>query len=94
MELILKAVPVQRGLSNEHVSYVTSLSFGDVVRLLDDEHLYVPNEPDLPDFAQRKPNPVRVKAIADIYWTLIKMGVLSSLQFVSIFNHYQFMEME
>lgn len=64
MEIVIQAVPVQRGLMNEHISYVASLSFGDIARLLDDGHLYVPNEPELPDFAQRKPNPVRVKAIA------------------------------
>jgi len=64
MELILKAVPVHRGLLSEHQSYVASLLFGDIARLLDVDCLYVPNDPELPDFAQRKPNPVRVKAIA------------------------------
>ena len=64
MELVLRAVPVRRGLQEIHQSYVASLFFGDVVRLLDDERLYIPNEPDLPDFAQRKLNPTRVKAIA------------------------------
>ncbi len=64
MELVLRAVPVQRGLQSEHQSYVGSLFFGDVARLLNDGHLYVPNDPELPDFAQRKLNPTRVKAIA------------------------------
>lgn len=64
IEFMLRAVPVHRGPENGHLSYVGSLLFGDIARLLDDGHLYVPNEPDLPDFAQRKPNPVRVKAIA------------------------------
>ena len=64
MELVLQAVPVHRGLLSEHQSYVASLLFGDIARLLDVDCLYVPNDPELPDFAQRKPNPVRVKAIA------------------------------
>jgi len=64
MELVLQAVPIRRGLQCEHRSYVASLFFGDVARLLDDERLYVPNQPDLPDFAQCKPNSKRVKAIA------------------------------
>lgn len=64
MELVLQAVPVHRGLLSEHQSYVASLLFGDIARLLDVGCLYVPNDPELPDFAQRKPNPVRVKAIA------------------------------
>jgi DNA sulfur modification protein DndB len=64
MELVLRAVPVCRGPQGEHQSYVGTLFFGDVARLLNDDRLYVPNEPDLPDFAQRKPNTTRVKAIA------------------------------
>ncbi len=64
MELVLRAVPVRRGVQQIHQSYVASLFFGDVGRLLNDERLYIPNEPDLPDFAQRKLNPTRVKAIA------------------------------
>ena len=64
MELVLRAVPIRRGSQDEHQSYVASLFFGDIARLLDDGHLYVPHQPDLPDFAQRKPNATRVKAIA------------------------------
>ncbi len=64
MDLVMQAVPVQRGLLGDHVSYITSVSFGDIARLLDSGHLYVPNDPELPDFAQRKLNPTRVKAIA------------------------------
>ncbi|MBD2665160.1 hypothetical protein B6N60_04600 [Richelia sinica FACHB-800] len=64
MELVLRAVSVRRGVQEIHQSYVGSLFFGDVVRLLDDERLYIPNSPDLPDLAQRKLNPTRVKAIA------------------------------
>ena len=64
MELVLPAVPVQRGPEGNHISYVASFTFGDITQLLDDGRLYVPNQPDLPDFAQRKPNPVRIKAIA------------------------------
>jgi DGQHR domain-containing protein len=63
-ELVIKGVPVQRGLESEHISYIASITFGDVARLLNDSHLYIPNIPDLPDFAQRKLNPTRVKAIA------------------------------
>ncbi len=61
MELVLRAVPVRRGSQDDHQSYVGSLFFGDVARLLDDGHLYVPNDPDLPDFAQRKPSATRIK---------------------------------
>jgi DNA sulfur modification protein DndB len=64
MELVMKAVPVQRGSKEEHQSYVGTLTFGDITRLLNDNHLYVPNDPDLPDLAQRKLNPTHVKAIA------------------------------
>lgn len=64
MELVFRAVPVRRGAQGEHQSYVASLLFGDVARLIDDDRLYVPNDPELSDFAQRKPNPVRIKAIA------------------------------
>jgi DGQHR domain-containing protein len=63
-ELFIKGVPIQRGPLSEHISYVASITFGDVARLLDDGHLYIPNLPDLPDFAQRKLNVARVKAIA------------------------------
>jgi DGQHR domain-containing protein len=64
MELVLKAVPIRRGSQNDRQSYLASLFFGDVARLLDDNRLYVPNQPDLPDLAQRKPNPTRIKEIA------------------------------
>lgn len=64
MELTLKAVPIHRGLNTNHISYVTSLMFADITRLLGDGHLYVPNEEELDDFAQRKLNPSRVSAIA------------------------------
>lgn len=64
MELVLQAVPVRRGQLNEHQSYIVSLSFGDIARLLNVDCLYVPNDPALPDFAQRKLNPKKVKAIA------------------------------
>lgn len=63
-ELVIKGVPVQRGQAREHISYVASITFGDVARLLNDGHLYIPNIPELPDFAQRKLNVTRVKAIA------------------------------
>lgn len=65
MELVFRAVPVRRGSHSEHQSYVANLLFSDVARLIDDGRLYVPNDPDLPDFAQRKPNPVRIKAVAE-----------------------------
>jgi DNA sulfur modification protein DndB len=63
-QLVLQGVPVKRGLLNGHKSYVASISFGDIARLLGGGHLYVPNQQDLPDFAQRKLNSVRIKAIA------------------------------
>jgi len=64
MELLLQAVPVKRGLKRTQKSYAAMLTFGDVVRLIDDARLYVPNDPNLTDFAQRKLNPVRVRANA------------------------------
>lgn len=64
MELVLPAVSVQRGPEGKHISYVVSFTFGDISRLLDDGRLYVPNQPELPDFAQRKSNIVRIKAIS------------------------------
>ncbi|MBR8834357.1 MAG: DNA sulfur modification protein DndB [Stigonema ocellatum SAG 48.90 = DSM 106950] len=63
-ELVIKGVPVHRGPKREHITYVASTTFGDIARLLNDGHLYIPNIPDLPDFAQRKLNQTRVKAIA------------------------------
>lgn len=63
-ELVIKGVPVQRGLLGGHISYIASVTFGDTARLLNDGHLYIPNIPELPDFAQRKLNMTRVKAIA------------------------------
>ncbi|OYD89887.1 hypothetical protein CDG77_17900 [Nostoc sp. 'Peltigera membranacea cyanobiont' 213] len=63
-ELVIKGVPVQRGSLGEQISYVASITFADVVRLLNDGHLYIPNIAELPDFAQRKLNQTRVKAIA------------------------------
>ena len=63
-ELVIKSVPIQRGLLGEHISYAASITFGDIARLLNDGHLYIPNIPELPDFAQRKLNQTRVKAIA------------------------------
>ncbi|EAZ88001.1 DNA sulfur modification protein DndB [Crocosphaera chwakensis] len=64
MELVINAVPVHRSLEDKQLTYVSSLLFGDIVRLIDDSRLYVPNQPDLPDFAQRKLNKVRVKQIS------------------------------
>jgi len=64
LELMFRGVPVQRGPQSDQISYVASLTFSDIARLLGDGRLYIPNEPDLPDLAQRKLNPVRVKAIA------------------------------
>jgi|GEM_PF-787478 len=63
-ELVIQGVPVKRGSLDLQVSYVASMTFGDVARLLDGGYLYVPNQPDLPDFAQRNLNPTRIKAIA------------------------------
>ena len=64
-KLVVQGVPVNRGTQEEKVSYVASMTFGDVARLLDGGYLYVPNQPDLPDLAQRKLNPKRVQAIAE-----------------------------
>jgi DNA sulfur modification protein DndB len=64
LELIVQGVPVKRGILDKQVSYVASMTFGDIARLLDGNYLYVPNQPDLPDLAQRKLNPARIKAIA------------------------------
>lgn len=63
-ELVIKGVPVQRGALGTHMSYLASMTFGDIARLLNDSHLYIPNIPELPDFAQRKLNQTRVKAIS------------------------------
>lgn len=64
MEIVLNAVPVHRSPQDEHISYLGSLFFGDIARLIDDQRLYVPSQPNLPDFAQRKLNKTRVKQIA------------------------------
>jgi DGQHR domain-containing protein len=62
VEFVTRAIPLQRGPA--HVSYLVSLTFGDISSLLTDQRLYIPNQADLPDFAQRKLNPTRIKAIA------------------------------
>ena len=66
MEITIQAVPIQRNdiHKTSNRSYIGSLLFADIARLIDDERLYVPNQPELDDFAQRKPNPVRIKQIA------------------------------
>ncbi|WP_200892329.1 DNA sulfur modification protein DndB [Aliterella atlantica] len=74
MELVLKAVPIRRGLPSDRQSYITSVFYGDIARLLDDNRLYVPNRPDLPDLAQRKPNPTRIKEIAQYILETYKDG--------------------
>jgi DNA sulfur modification protein DndB len=74
MELLLQAVPVKRGLKRSQKSYVATMTFGDIVQLMEDGRLYVPNDPDLADFAQRKMNPVRVKQIAKYILDTYKSG--------------------
>lgn len=64
MELVLNAVPVRRGGQDHHQSYLATMTFGDIARLLEAHRLYVPNHPELPDFAQRKPNSQRIRLIA------------------------------
>ena len=74
MELLLQAVPVQRGPKLNQKSYMATLSFGDIVRLMEDERLYVPNDSELADFAQRKPNLTRVNNIARYILSTYKNG--------------------
>jgi DNA sulfur modification protein DndB len=74
MELVLQAVSVRRGLQAQQVSYIASMLLGDIVRLIDDDRLYVPNDPEQPDLAQRKLNPTRVKAIAKYILTTYRDG--------------------
>ncbi len=76
MELVLNAVPVRRSPQSEHQSYLASMMFGDIGRLLDRELLYVPNQPELPDFAQRKLNKARIKAIAEYIWENYQNGTV------------------
>lgn len=64
MEIVLNAVPLSRSPQKEHTSYLGSLYFGDIARLIDDKRLYVPSQRNLQDFAQRKLNKIRVKQIA------------------------------
>lgn len=66
MEITIQAVAIQnKGISKtRNLSYVGSMLFADIARLIDDERLYVPNQPELDDFAQRKPNTLRIKQIA------------------------------
>lgn len=73
-ELVIKGVPVQRGPLKEQISYVASVTFGDIARLLNDGHLYIPNILELPDFAQRKLNLTRVKAIARYIFDTYQQG--------------------
>lgn len=70
MEITIQVVAIQHtGIDKTYNrSYVGSLLFGDIARLIEDERLYVPNLPDLDDFAQRKLNIVRVKQIAKYIW--------------------------
>lgn len=75
-ELVVPGVPVKRGAAAGQTSYVASMSFGDVTRLLDGGYLYVPNQPDLPDLAQRKLNPTRLKAIASYILENYRQGTI------------------
>lgn len=74
MQLVLDAVAVRRGSAHEHQSYAASLSFGDIARLLEDNRLCIPNDPDLDDLAQRKPNPTRIKVIAQYILSTYQSG--------------------
>ncbi|MEG3438297.1 DNA sulfur modification protein DndB [Pannus brasiliensis CCIBt3594] len=64
LQLVLQAVPIQRGSADGQVSYIASMSFGDAARLLDLDYLYVANQAELADLAQRKLNIARVNSIA------------------------------
>lgn len=74
MQLVFDAVPIRRGSSDTHQSYVASVTFGDIARLLEDRRLYIPSDPDLDDLAQRKPNPTRIKAIAEYILNTYESG--------------------
>lgn len=76
MELVLNAVPVRRSPQNEHQSYLASMMFSDICRLLDRELLYVPNQPELTDFAQRRLNKARIKEIAEYIWKNYSYGTV------------------
>jgi len=76
MEIVLNAVPLRRSPEDKHLSYLGSLFFGDIARLIDDNRLYVPSQPDLPDFAQRKPNMTRIKQIALYILENYKTGMI------------------
>lgn len=64
MELVFKAIPVKTSPDQHHKTYLASFLFADIVQLIKENRLYVPNHPDLSDFAQRKPNPIRITQIS------------------------------
>jgi DNA sulfur modification protein DndB len=76
MQLVLKGVTVSRSPQDQHLSYLATMKFGDIARLLENGHLYVPNQPDLVDFAQRKLNKTRVKAIAQYILENYEQGTI------------------
>jgi hypothetical protein len=82
MELVLRAVPVCRGSQGEHQSYVGTLFFGDVARLLNDDRLYVPNEPDLPTSPNANPTLHESRRSLGIFWRPTKTARHFSRRFV------------
>ena len=65
MELTFNAIPILSNPETQDQNYLASVLYGDIAQLITDKRLYVPNHAELPDLAQRKPNPNRVKQIAN-----------------------------
>ena len=70
MQITLKAIPFP--FSQELRSYLAALTFQEINWLLQDGRLYVPNQKDLPDYAQRQANSTNINALA--------LYILDSLQ--------------
>ncbi|MEB3309553.1 MAG: DNA sulfur modification protein DndB [Snowella sp.] len=65
MELTFNAIPILGNPKTQECNYLASVLYGDIAQLIIDSRLYVPHHAQLPDLAQRKPNPSRIKQIAN-----------------------------
>jgi len=65
MEITFNAIPLLSNPQTQEHNYLASVLYGDIAQLIEDNRLYVPNHAELPDLAQRKPNPSRIKQIAN-----------------------------
>ncbi len=72
MHITLQAIPIpySQGLKG----YLATLSYPEISWLLRDGRLYVPNQKDLPDYAQRQANTANINALAHYILDSLQSG--------------------